>query len=50
MPGVKMLDVNRVELARSVGIEWQSDSMEPLVPSVLERFASSPAADQCSKS
>lgn len=44
MPGVKMLEVNRVDLPRTVGIEWQSEAIDPLVPALLERLASSPAA------
>ena len=45
MPGVKMLEVNRVDLPRTVGIEWQSEAIDPIVPARLERLTSSaPAA------
>lgn len=39
VPAVKMLGVSQVDLRRTVGIEWPSDSIEPLVAAVLERFA-----------
>jgi len=41
LPGVKMMTVAGIDLPRRVGIQWLASSAPPLVPELLEDFASS---------